>query len=593
MADVRVRSGRGVAVAACAGAVALAMLACAGTAMGQATVNPDAARRTKADAPSVPPMQVEPQWWNRGVFYQIFVRSFADSTTGPLANDGIGDFQGIIERLDYLNDGDPNTTTDLGITGLWLMPITASPTYHGYDTTDYYTINPQYGTNDDFKRFMDECRRRGIRVTIDLVLNHCADKHPWFQGAIEPGSEKHDWFIWRDSKPEWKGPWNQEVWHPVKLADGRTRYYYGIFSPRMPDVNYRNAAASTAMIDMTRWWLREMQVDGLRLDAIRHLIEDGQTQENTPATHEWLRSFRTAYKAENAEAFTVGEVWASTPEAAAYVGDQLDSTFEFDLAGKMLEAVNMGRATALASQMDRTLRWFPRHSFSTFLANHDQPRTMTQLTGGKGNAAPDFAKAKLAAGLLLTLPGVPFIYYGEEIGMTGPKPDEKIRTPMQWTNDAARAGFTKGKPWQAPNENTRQISVQAQDKNETSLLSTYRRFTHMRIASPALSIGEYTPVSTGSESVLAFLRHTKEQTMLVVANVSDKPVSAYGLSGRLPGDAIAAGTKDALAARERSMVRAPAMSALKVEENGAFDKYKPGASIPARTVWVIELGGEK
>ncbi|MFZ4573923.1 MAG: alpha-amylase family glycosyl hydrolase, partial [Phycisphaerales bacterium] len=267
------------------------------------------------------------RWWDDRVFYEIFVRSFADSTTGPLAGDGIGDIQGMIERLDYLNDGDPKTTTDLGITGIWLMPIHPSPSYHGYDITDYRAINPQYGTTEDFKRFLAECHKRGIAVIIDLVINHSSDKHPWFVEAQNPDSAKRDWYVWSKADPAWKGPWNQKVWHPSPSG-----FYFGLFYHGMPDLNFRSDSLTTEVFSMMDYWASEVKVDGFRLDAIRHLIEAGQVQENTPETHAWLKRMAAHLRTTAPRAMTIGEVWSAPKDVASYIGDELDLCFEFGLA---------------------------------------------------------------------------------------------------------------------------------------------------------------------------------------------------------------------------------------------------------------------
>ena len=215
-------------------------------------------------------------WWNDTTFYEIFVRSFYDSD-----GDGAGDLNGLIGKLDYLNDGDPTTTSDLGVTGIWLMPIMASPSYHGYDVTDYYQVNPEYGTNEDFKRLIEEAHKRGIRVIIDLVLNHTSAEHPWFIESQDPNSPKRDWYVWSDEEPQGKG------WHPGKNGG----YYYGYFGEHMPDLNYKNPAVTEEMQKVVRFWLEEMGADGFRLDAVKYLYEDGKRIEHTPATHEWLKGF--------------------------------------------------------------------------------------------------------------------------------------------------------------------------------------------------------------------------------------------------------------------------------------------------------------
>jgi len=372
-------------------------------------------------------------WWNDTVFYEIFVRSFYDSD-----GDGVGDLNGLIEKLDYLNDGDPTTSDDLGITGIWLMPIMQSPSYHGYDVVDYYTVDEEYGTNADFQRLMAEAHQRGIRVIIDLVLNHTSNQHPWFLDARDEDSHYRDWYIWSDSNPGYAGPWGQGVWH--KFFDS---YYYGVFWSGMPDLNLRNPEATAQLQDAARFWLEEMGVDGFRLDAIKHLIEDGPTQENTNATHDWLSGFYTFYKAVDQNAFTVGEAWMGTRELLEYTGDEVDVVFAFDLAEDMINTARGPLASAVGQRTAQMVADFPAGQYATFLANHDQNRLMSQLLG-------DEAQAKLAATLLLTSPGVPFLYYGEEIGMLGTKPDEDIRRPMQWSKNLLNAGFTNGIPWRLP-----------------------------------------------------------------------------------------------------------------------------------------------
>src|SRR5574341_1386720 len=258
-------------------------------------------------------------WWNDRIFYEVFVRSFYDSD-----GDGIGDLQGLISRLDYLNDGDPSTTSDLGVTGLWLMPVMESPSYHGYDASDYYQIEQDYGSNEDFQQFVDEAHRRGMVVIIDMMLNHTSNLHSWFLDSQTPGSEHEDWYIWRTDDPGYLGPWGEQVWHP--LGD---RYYYGIFWSGMPDLNYENPEVTAAMQDVARFWLEDMGVDGFRLDAVRHLIEDGQTQANTAQTHEWLEGFFAYVKSVNPDDLLVGEVWDSQVAIRPYIGGQLEIEFEF------------------------------------------------------------------------------------------------------------------------------------------------------------------------------------------------------------------------------------------------------------------------
>src|SRR5215217_2948418 len=415
---------RGVAIVLVLIVVGLAPLA-AGPQRGQASA---------VATPVASPVTHSPARWDDAVCYEVFVRSFYDSD-----GDGIGNLNGLSARLDYLNDGDPATDDDLGVTCLWLMPIFASPSYHGYDVGDYEAIEPDYGTMDDFARFLALAHRRGLRVILDLPLNHTSNQHPWFQEAFrDPSSPHRDWYIWSAVDPGYPGPAGQTVWHKSPVRD---EYYYGLFGEGLPDLNYRNPAVTEMVRTISRFWLSK-GVDGFRLDAIKHMIEDGKTQENTPETHAWLRDYRTFLDAEFPEALTIGEIFnagASVLEPY-YDPEQLHSYFQFEIAGQLLNAAHSGDGGSLVYTIEDALAKQPSQPFATFLTNHDQTRTMTVLAG-------DVAEAKLAATALLTLPGLPFIYYGEEIGMRGEKPDERLRTPMQWTAGAA-GGFTTGQPWQ-------------------------------------------------------------------------------------------------------------------------------------------------
>ena len=518
--------------------------------------------------PADEPADGSTSWWNDVVFYEIFVRSFYDSD-----GDGVGDLNGLIEKLDYLNDGDPTTTDDLGVTGIWLMPIMESPSYHGYDVVDYYRVDREYGTNEDFRRLIAEARRRGIRVIIDLVLNHTSSKHPWFQRAREdPESPYRDFYIWSNEDPGYKGPWGQRVWHRTP-----TGYYYGVFWAGMPDLNYNNPAVTAEMQKVVRFWLEEMGVDGFRLDAVKHLIEEGRRQENTPATHEWLRGFYAFYKSINPAALTVGEVWSPTVEVVPYIGDQLDLAFEFDTAQAMLRSARFSDRNYVLRAHRLVTSRYPPNQFATFLTNHDQPRVMTELRGNVN-------KAKTAASLLLTGPGVPFLYYGEEIGQQGDKPDENIRTPMQWT-DGENAGFTTAvMAWRAPQPDYREVNVAAQIDDPSSLLSHYRRLIRLRNEHAALRKGAWQEVAISDRRVYAFLRYTATETLLVVINLGGDPVTDYALelkTGPLQRQTIQTPPLELLSGR-------PVPSPV-VNDRGGFEAYQPLPRLDPYQTYVIHL----
>ncbi|MBY0263746.1 MAG: hypothetical protein K2Q20_15480 [Phycisphaerales bacterium] len=538
-------------------------------AFAQATTAPETAKTTPAYEP---PRQRDAQgrvlgparagWWNDAVFYQVFVRSFKDASLGHGSDDGVGDINGLIEKLDYLNDGDPNTTSDLGVTALWLMPMHPSPSYHGYDVTDYYGINPDYGTLDDFRRLVAECHKRGIKVIIDLVLNHCSSKHPMFIEAQDPKSPKHEWFIFTDKDPGWRGPWGQQVWHRLRSGPGAGASYYGLFSAEMPDLNYRSPAASAAMLDAVKFWIDPkpakdgpakgdpINADGYRLDAIRHLVEDGKIQENTRETHDWLKQFRAFYKGVNPEAFTIGEAWTSSELASSYVGDQLDAVFEFDLSYAMVDAAKTGKAKRVIDAQEKVLRCYPPGQYGRFLTNHDQNRVMSELKG-------DTDAMRSAAHMLLLGPGIPFIYYGEELGIAGTKPDPNLRLPMPWA-PRRNAGFTAGTPWRKPPAEFQSVNVETQSRQADSLLSLYRQLIRVRSATPALRLGDYQALSAGDPGVYAFVRtlttpppegapkdaKPTTESVLVVLNITGKAIGRVSLElpGAAPGSAPVAGT---------------------------------------------------
>ncbi len=526
-----------------------------------------------ASASKTPMSQTDPSatvsgqesWWNDTIFYEIFVRSFKDSN-----GDGVGDINGLIEKLDYLNDGDPETTTDLGVTGIWLMPIAKSPSYHGYDVVDYYSIDREYGSKEDFLRLIDEAHQRGIRVIVDLVINHTSREHPWFLESMNKNSEYRNWYIWADKEPKYRGPWGEDVWHP---AGGS--YYYGIFWEGMPDLNLSNPAVTDEIYKITKFWLEDMKVDGFRMDAIRHFVERDSVQENTQETHAWLQGFHQFYKSVDPNAFTVGEAWTQTDQVIDYIGDEVDIAFEFDLAKAFLTASQGPIASAVTSQMKKVLNSYPKGQYGVFLTNHDQDRVMSVLH--------DEASAKLAATMMLTAPGVPFIYYGEEIGMTGIKPDEDIRRPMQWQGDNKRVGFSSADPWRAPANDYRERNVASQTEDPGSLLSFYRVLIGLRNEHTALQNGEVLLVDTGSPRLYALLRYDDQEAFLILVNVHPKPLTAkqYDLSletGPFKGPIQAV-----------SVLGQDSPSAPVVNAGGGFDSYIPFSEIPGKTSLILQL----
>lgn len=449
----------------------------------------------------------EREWWRDRIFYQVFVRSFYDSD-----GDGIGDLRGLTQKLDYLQD--------LGVSGIWLLPISPSPSYHGYDVTDYRAINPDYGTMDDFRELVAQAHQRDIAIIIDLVINHSSVEHEWFiDSANNPDGKYADWYIWRDENPDFRGPDNQIVWHPHN-----ERYYYGVFWGGMPDLNYENPDVTAEMYDIARFWIEDVGVDGFRLDAIKHIIEEGRIQENTLATRAWMADFNQYIHDLNPDAFLVGEVWSSSTSAAPYTNTAVDVVFEFDLAESLISSVGLGVGASIRRQMDTIESLYPQGQYATFLTNHDQNRLMSQLRGNIG-------AGKTAASLLFTLPGIPFIYYGEEIGMVGVKPDEQIRTPMQWDISEPSAGFTSGQAWMRINPDWETgVTVAQQVEQEDSLYNHYRHVIELRNSIPALKQGSYHYVNANAGTVYSFLRQIEDQTVLVIINMRDRVQENYSLT---------------------------------------------------------------
>ncbi|WP_209848888.1 alpha-amylase family glycosyl hydrolase [Paenibacillus sediminis] len=453
------------------------------------------------------------------VFYEIFVRSFYDSN-----GDGIGDLRGVTEKLDYLNDGNPNTHDDLGVGGIWLMPINPSPSYHGYDVTDYRNINRDYGTLDDMKELIKEAHKRGIKVIMDFVVNHTSTEHPWFKEAAGGKDSKYrNYYVWaEDQKREPIGSSAAGSGNPWHEKNGA--HYLGTFWEGMPDLNFDNSDVRKEMIDSGKFWLK-LGVDGFRLDAAKHIYEDlasDKGEATTAKNVKWWQEFRSGMNEVNPNAYIVGEVWEnSAVSVSAYLDNAFDSGFNFGLAESIVSAVQREQDANIGFTLERVYKLYEKKSQgkfvdAVFLTNHDQNRVMSQLSG-------NIDHAKMAASILLTLPGNPFIYYGEEIGMQGAKPDESIREPMVWNVKSGEAGQTK---WEANryNRDGSKVSVEAEAADKNSLLSYYRTLIQWRNEIPALHDGgilQY-QLSNNNRSVMAYVRATANERVLVLHNLSSQ-----------------------------------------------------------------------
>ncbi|NNC95414.1 MAG: T9SS type A sorting domain-containing protein [Chitinophagales bacterium] len=504
-------------------------------------------------------------WWNDVVFYEIFVRSFYDSD-----GDGIGDFQGLIQKLDYLNDGDPNTDSDLGIGGIWLMPIMESPSYHGYDATDYEAIDPDYGTMADFEEFIDSAHARGIKVILDFMMNHSSDQHPWFTQSANNQNNYRDWYVWSPNHPGFNGPWGQNVWHNYGGS-----YYYGLFWNGMPDLNFSHPPVKTAIFNATTFWMNK-GADGFRLDAIKYLDEDGSLLENTPETYQLLEDFNTHYKGVDADAFTVGEVWSNTASIVPYVqNDRLDVCFEFDLAGSIINGVNSQSAIPMEAQIQTVQSSYSKLQYATFLTNHDMDRILNQM-------GADIDKMKQAAAIYLTLPGIPFVYYGEEIGMMGSGAHENIRTPMQWSA-GSNAGFTSGSPWYGVGSNYPSNNVGTMDSDPNSLLSQYKTYIKIRNENEPLKKGYLLLLDEVGDNVISYMRVFNNEAVIFLGNLSDQPSSpqlTLNASSLTPGNYYV-----------NDLLTDSTIGNLTINTNGGFTSWQP-LSMSARASKVYKITQE-
>ena len=438
-----------------------------------------------------------PQDWQRkGVFIEILVRAYQDSN-----GDGIGDLNGVTARLDYLKA--------LGVSGIWLMPIFKSADHdHGYAVVNYRDIEPDYGTLADFDRLLAEAHQRGIGVIVDYVINHSSAEHPLFEDAYDhPNSVYADWYVFKDS-PQ-KG-WNTFAGDPWREAG--QRWYYAVFDPGMPDFNLRNPRVVDFHLDNLRFWLNR-GVDGFRFDAVGVLFENRAIAwENQPENHVLMKRVQHLLDSYD-NRFMVCE--APGDPAAFAAPDSCGSAFAFGLQKHIIASVKLGR---VKPDLLYTLSSQPVARMATLLANHDAfagARLFKQFNG-------DEKSYRVAAATLLTLPGTPFIYYGEEIGLSHAEPvqqdDQAIRGPMSWSAEP-QAGFTRGDKLFRPLVGNWKTHNAATEQGEPgSLLNHYRRLIALRRAEPALSVGNFTPLSVKDAPILAFVREHEGTRLLVLIN---------------------------------------------------------------------------
>lgn len=482
-------------------------------------------------------------WWQHGIIYQVYPRSFQDSN-----NDGIGDLNGIAARLDYLQW--------LGIDCVWLSPIFASPMADfGYDISDYRTIHTLFGTMKDFDQLLEQVHQRGMKLLLDLVPNHTSDQHPWFlESRSSKDNPKRDWYIWHEGKEDGSVPnnWLSVFGGAAWEWDGHTRqYYYHAFLKEQPDLNWRNPQVQEAMLDVMRFWLKK-GVDGFRVDVMWHMIKDFQLRDNPPVpeaantgkllyddfipvystdqpeVHQIVRMMRQLTDSFE-DRVLIGEVYLPIQKLVTYYGE--DNTgahlpFNFQLL------TLPWNSQEIAAAIDSYEGALPVNSWPNWvLSNHDKPRVASRV---------GTSQARIAAMLLLTLRGTPTIYYGDEIGMTDvPIPVEEIvdpqglnlpelnisrdpsRTPMQWGPEL-NAGFSGHKPWLRLPYNAGRVNVERQKDDAWSMLSFYRKLIEIRKKSAALSVGSYSPVYTDPQ-LISYLRQDHDETFLIILNLSHRP----------------------------------------------------------------------
>ncbi|MFP5219223.1 MAG: maltose alpha-D-glucosyltransferase [Actinomycetes bacterium] len=492
----------------------------------------------------------DPLWYKRAVFYEVLIRGFKDSN-----GDGTGDIRGLTEKLDYLHW--------LGVDCIWLLPIYESPLRDGgYDISDFMKVLPEFGDLGDFVHLVDEAHKRGMRIIADLVMNHSSDQHPWFQASrTDPDGPFGDYYVWSDTDELYQEAriifvdteTSNWTWDPV-----RKQYYWHRFFSHQPDLNYENPEVQTAMIDVLRFWL-DLGIDGFRMDAIPYLFEEkGHNGENHPKTHEYLKRVRREIEEAYPDRVLLAEANQWPEDVVEYFGDddECHMAFHFPLMPRLFMAVRRESRYPISEILANTPAIPPKSQWGIFLRNHDEltlemvtdeerdymyeeyakdPR-MKSNVGIARRLAPllenDRNQIELFTGLLLSLPGSPVLYYGDEIGMgdniyLGDR--DGVRTPMQWNADR-NAGFSSADPQQLylpaildPVYGYQAINVEAQMRSSSSLLNWTRKIIHIRKQHPVFGMGSYEELGSSNPSVLAFVREFGDDRVLCVNNLSRFP----------------------------------------------------------------------
>jgi len=493
---------------------------------------------------------MDPLWYKRAVIYEVHIRAFYDSNA-----DGIGDLNGLIEKLPYLQD--------LGVNCLWLLPMYPSPLRDdGYDIADYYSIHPDYVTLNDFQRLVDEAHKRDIRILTELVVNHTSDAHPWFQEARrDPRSPKRDWYVWSDTDERYKGARiiftdterSNWTWDPVAK-----QYFWHRFFSHQPDLNYDNPEVQEEMFRILKFWM-DMGVDGFRCDAVPYLFErEGTNCENLPETHLFLKQLRARLEAEYPGRLLLAEAnqWPADVRVYFGEGDEFHMGFHFPVMPRLFMAIRREERTPIVEILQQTPEIPDSCQWAIFLRNHDEltlemvtdeerdymyreyamdPRMRINV-GIRRRLAPLMdngrRRIELMHALLFTLPGTPVLYYGDELGMgdniyLGDR--NGVRTPMQWTGDR-NAGFSRADSARLyapvivdPVYGYQSINVEAQTRMKTSLLAWVRDLVTIRAANPVFSTGKFSFLFPENRKVLAYLRSDDHHTILCLFNLSRNP----------------------------------------------------------------------
>ena len=505
-------------------------------------------------------------WWKEAVAYQVYPRSFNDSN-----GDGIGDLPGLIEKLDYLEN--------LGIDVIWLSPMYPSPNDdNGYDISDYKGIMSEFGTMNDFDQLLSSIHQRGMKLILDLVVNHTSDEHPWFiESKSSKTNAKRDWYIWADPKPDgsepnnWESIFNGSTW---EFDESTKQYYFHLFSKKQPDLNWENPDVRQAVFEMMNWWF-EKGIDGFRVDAITHIkknfeagdlpVPDGKkfapafdVDMNQPGIQEWLQEMKDK-SLSRYDIMTVGEANGVTPnDAEEWVGEEngkFNMIFQFEHLGLWSTGDTKFDVKSYKQVLNRWQKQLENVGWNAlFIENHDQPRRVSTW-GDDKNYWYESATSHATAYFLQQ--GTPFIYQGQEIGMTN-YPFESIesfndvavkteyqivkkeggdvnqlldkykmenrdnaRTPMQW-NNSINAGFTTGKPWFHVNPNYTEINVKQQLNDKFSILSYYKALIQLKKSDLIYTYGKFNMVDAENKQVFAYTRTFKNNTELIVANLTNE-----------------------------------------------------------------------